>query len=314
MKLSSSSKGYLLVALSGVFYGMSGLFVESLSAFHIPTSVMGFFRPFIAFIVFFLFLLIKKRSYLKIDPKGLASIALIGFTSQALFNRLYFTTIQRTTIATAVVLLYTAPIFVVILARILYKEPLNPPKISALIVSVVGCFLTATGGSLEVLRLNGAGLLFGLGSGFIFALTPLLNKSLVKRYHYWTIACYTMGFGSLFTLITIDPREIFLIDYNLKILSNLTALALLANALASLLYVMGMSKDIQSSKASIINTVEVPVAVLISFIFFRENILGLKLIGILLVILSVVILEYGEQVVQSLKSKTKEGLVNHRIP
>ena len=123
-----------------------------------------------------------------------------------------------------------------------------------------------------------------------------------------------MGFGSLFTLITIDPREIFLIDYNLKILSNLTALALLANALASLLYVMGMSKDIQSSKASIINTVEVPVAVLISFIFFRENILGLKLIGILLVILSVVILEYGEQVVQSLKSKTKEGLVNHRIP
>lgn len=308
LNCSPSSKGYFFVAISGAFFGLSGIFVESLSVYNISTPLMGFFRPFISFILFLLYLLFKNREYLKIDGKGLLFIALLGFVSQTLFNRFYFSTIEKTTITTAVVLLYTAPIFVIVMARILYKELLTLLKIVALIVSVSGCFLTATGGSLEVLKLNSTGLLFGLGAGFAFALLPIISKNLTKRYHYLTIACYTMGFGALFSLLFINPREILLIDYNAKVLGNLIALALFPNALAYLFYTIGMSYDIQSSKASIINTVEVPVAVFTSYIFFREDIFGVKLLGILLVILSVVMIEYGEQFLLSMQKREKSIL------
>lgn len=308
LNLSPSSKGYLFVAISGVFFGLSGLFVESLAIYNIPTSLMGFFRPLIAFAIFFVYLLFKDRRYLRVDRRGLAFIALLGLVSQTLFNQLYFAAIEKTTIATSVVLLYTAPIFVVLLARVLYKELFTLPKILALIVSVSGCFLTATGGSLEVLKLNGLGLLLGLGSGFAFALLPIISKNLAKDYHYLTIACYTMGFGALFSTPFIHPREILMIDYNLKIWVNLIALGFFANALAYLFYTAGMSYNIQSSKASIINTVEVPVAVISSFLFFKENIFGLKLIGIILVVLSVVIIEYGEQLLIPLRINMREKI------
>jgi drug/metabolite transporter (DMT)-like permease len=295
LKLLPTSKGYLLVAISGGFFGLSGMFVEILSAYNIPINLLGFYRPLIAFIMIFIYLLIRKREYLKVDGRGLLYIALLGFVSQTLFNQLYFATMEKTTIATAVVLLYTAPIFVVIMARFLYKELFNLPKLIALVVSVTGCFLAATGGSFELLKLNSTGLLLGVGTGFTFALLPIISKDLVKKYHYFTIALYSMGFGALFSLAFIDIRTIILIDYNIKIWANLIALGFFANAFAYLLYMAGMSYNIQSSKVSIINTVEVPVAVLTSFIFFQEYIFGLKLLGILLVILSVVIIEYGEQ-------------------
>lgn len=295
LKLLPTSKGYLLVAISGVFYGFNGLFVEFLSNYNISTNLMGFYRSFIAFIVVFIYLLIQKREYLKVEPRGLFYIAILGLVSQTLFNQLYFATIDKTTIATAVVLLYTAPIFVVIMARFLYKELFNLPKLIALVISVTGCFLTATGGSFEVLKLNSYGLLLGIGTGFTFALLPIISKSLVQKYHYLTILCYTMGFGALFSFAFFDPRTLFIVDYNIKIGANLIALGVISNAFANLFYMAGMSFKIHSSKASIINTVEVPVAILISFIVFKENIFGIKFLGIMLVILSVVIIEYGEK-------------------
>lgn len=303
LKPSKSSKGYLFIAISSGFFGLAGIFVENLSSYNIPTPIMGFFRPFIAFLAFLIILLLKNREYLKVDSGSLKFIALLGFVSQTLFNQFYYGTIQRTTIATAVVLLYTSPIFVVIIARFLYREMLTLPKIIALFVSFLGCFLTTTGGSLEGLKLNSTGILFGLGSGLTVSFLPLISKRLVHRTHPLTIACYTMGFGALFSLLFLNPKDLFLLNDNMKIWGNLIALGILSNALAYLFYTLGMSMDIQSSKASIINTVEVPIAVLTSYLFFQEHIWGVKLIGILFVLLSVVILEYGDVLGMTLEKR-----------
>jgi drug/metabolite transporter (DMT)-like permease len=45
---------------------------------------------------------------------------------------------------------------------------------------------------------------------------------------------------------------------------------------------------IEASKAGIISTVEVVVAVMVSYVFFDEQLVGIKLLGILMVIDSVV--------------------------
>lgn len=311
LKLSVSSKGYLFIAISGILFGCVGIFVNFLSAFNVPTNIISFFRPFISFIILYIYLFLRHRDLLKVDRKGLLIIALLGFFSQTLFNTFYFSSIERTTIATAVVLLYSFPVFVTIIARILYKELLTLPKIIALIISLTGCFLTATGGSLEVLKLNELGVLLGLGAGFAFSLVPIISKSLVTKYHQLTIVCYSMGFGSLFSFLFFNPRELFLIEYNTSIILNLLAIGFLVNTLAYLFYTTGISYKIQTSKASIINTIEVPVAVFVSFIIFNENIFGVKLFGVLLVILSVILVEYGENLMAKYKKSSKVS-IHHR--
>ncbi len=293
--MKSLSKGYLLMIISGTFYGFIGIFVSNLSNYNIPTSVIAFFRPLVAFIVIFTYLLIFKREYLKVDRKNLIYIILIAISSQTIFNRLYFAAIEKTTITTAAVMIFTSPIFVVILARFIYKELFTLPKMIALVVAVTGCFLTSTGGSIEELKLNAVGLALGLGAGFTFAFLPIFNKKLVGKCHYLTIACYTMGFGALFTFLLAGPQAVASIDYNLNLWVNIIGLGIIGNALGYLFYTAAMSYNIQSSMASIIVTIEVPIAALTSFIFFQEDIFGIKLLGIILVILSVAIIEYGDR-------------------
>lgn len=305
LKLSKSLKGYLFVAISGILFGCTGIFVNFLSSYDISINIINFFRPFISFTILFIYLIIRHRDYLKVDRKGLLTMVVLGFFSQTLSNTFYFYAIEKTSMATAVVLLYSFPVFVTIIARILYKELLSLPKVIALVISLIGCFLTATGGSLEAVTLNELGLLFGLGAGFAFSLVLIISKSLVAKYHQLVIVCYTMGFGTLFNFLFTNPRELFLIEYNIPIIVNLFAIGFFVITLGYLFYTTGMSHNIQSSKASIVMTIEVPVAVLASFIFFDENILGLKFLGIILVILSVILVEYGEKLIDKYRNSSK---------
>lgn len=296
LKLGQDTKGYLLMGLSGALYGSIGIFAGNLSNYNIPSYVIAFFSPFIAFLVIFIYLLVKKREYLKLGAKDLFYLMILGLTSQAISNQLFFAAVEKTSVAVATVLIYMSPIFVVILARFLYKELWTLPKMIALVVSVTGCFLAATGGSLELLKINSLGLLLGLGAGFTFALLPIMSKNIAGKVHFLTIACYTMGFGAIFSFIIIGPQAIWSIDYNINIGLNMIGLGVISNAIGYLFYTKGMSYGIQSSKASIITTIEVPVAALLSFIFFQEDIFGVKLLGIILVVSSVIIIEYGDQI------------------
>jgi len=71
---------------------------------------------FFAFILLFLYLYLTDKSKLKINREILKYVIAIGLISQCLFNISYFTAIRLTSISTAVTLLYTAPIFIAIMA------------------------------------------------------------------------------------------------------------------------------------------------------------------------------------------------------
>ena len=228
---------------------------------------------------------------LKVDLRGLVHISLIGLFSQFFFNLLYFSAIQKTTVATAVTLMYTAPIFIAIMARIFYHELFTPFKTVALFLCIGGCFFTATGGSMETLQLNLPGVLMGLGSGFTFALLTILSKAIINKYHQLTIIVYSIGFGLLFYLPFSRPLEVFQIDLALKAWLLLGSIGLISTVIAYGFYITGLSYGIEASKAGIISTLEVVVSVILSYLVFKEALWGWKLAGILMVVFSVVIVQ-----------------------
>ena len=88
-----------------------------------------------------LFLLITDRKKLKIDKKDLKWFFGTGLGSLFVNNLCYAETVQRASLSVAVVLLYTAPFFVMILSAVFFKEKLTVQKITALILSFAGCIL-----------------------------------------------------------------------------------------------------------------------------------------------------------------------------
>lgn len=289
MALKRKTKGYLMVAAAGILWGTIGIQVKTLLNYQLSVQAIVLWRMVFAVLILFPFIFFTNRKVLKVDLKGLIQISLIGLFSQFFFNILYFSAIQKTTIATAVTLLYTAPIFIAIMARIFYKELFTPFKTVALLLCVGGSFFAATGGSMETLKLNLPGVLMGVGAGFTFALLTIITKAIVNDYHQLTIIAYSIGFGLLFYLPFSHPLDIFQMDLALEAWLLLGSIGLIATVIAYGLYITGLSYGIEASKAGIVSTLEVVVSVMLSYLVFKEALWGWKLVGILMVVSSVII-------------------------
>ena len=298
--MKKQTKGYLMVAAAGILWGTIGIQVQALLNYQLPVQAIVLWRMIFAFTILFSFIFFTDRKLLKIDLRGLFHISLIGLFSQFFFNLLYFSAIQKTTVATAVTLMYTAPIFIAVMARIFYQELFTPFKTVALFLCVGGCFFTATGGSMETLRLNLPGVLMGLGSGFTFALLTILSKAIINKYHQLTIIVYSIGFGLLFYLPFSHPLEVFQLDLTLKAWLLLGSIGLISTVIAYGFYITGLSYGIEASKAGIISTLEVVVSVILSYLVFKEALWGWKLAGILMVVSSVLIVK-GDKILSAKK-------------
>jgi len=292
--LLSQKKGYLLVALAALLWGTIGIQVKNLLNYQLSVQTIVLWRMVFAFITMFIYIFLTNKSLLKIDWSGFLYISLIGLFSQFLFNLLYFSAIERTSVATAVTLLYTSPIFISLMAKIFYHERLGLIKTLALIICISGCYLTATGGSWKTLQLNSSGILMGLGSGFTFALLTILSKAIVNRYHSFTIVIYSIGSGLFFYLFFSKPAEIFLMHPAIHLWLWLFLLGLISTTIAYGLYISGLSYGIEVSKAGIISTLELVVGVMLSYLIFKENLNKWKCLGILMVIGSVLMIQINE--------------------
>lgn len=291
MQLSSKQKGYLLVGLSGSLWGTGFLYIQYILNQGLDPKDLVSWKMMIGFFIMLTYTLIQDKKLLKVDKKGLLYFAFMAFVCHVLYNLSMYVALERTNIATTVSLMYTAPVFVLLIARFAFKEPLTLIKVIAVFLCVVGVFLTATGGTLSVLDLNAIGVLLGLFTGLCYAIMNLLSKFLLKTYKQLTILTYTFGLAFLFSLSFSNPLAAFQIEFNIWFWINILLLGAVPTALAYMLFTSGLSHNIESSKAAIIATIEVPVSVIGSYIVFGQNIMGLKMVGVALVLISVIILQ-----------------------
>ena len=137
--MDDNRKGALLVILAGTCWGVISIFINYLSAAGLGEMQISFLRQLFAVLVFALVILVRDRSKFRIPLKDLALLMLVGFINGVLFNFLYFYTIINSRASIAVVLLYTSPVFVIILARIFFGEKITRNKFIALVLTVAGC-------------------------------------------------------------------------------------------------------------------------------------------------------------------------------
>lgn len=80
----------------------------------------------------------------KASPKELVPCALVGIVGLAAANTCYYECMGEVGMSTASVLLYTSPVFGVMLGRVLYREDVTPNKLVAIVFNIVGCVLAVT--------------------------------------------------------------------------------------------------------------------------------------------------------------------------
>ncbi len=286
-------RGYAQVAVAAVLWGTLGVAARSIFASGLTPLGAAAWRATAAFALLLIYSLLANRPALMISTRDLPLFAAYGAVSVAGFMTVYFTAIQLTTVATAAVLLYTAPAWVVVLARVFFGEPMTPMKTAAVALSFMGCVLVIGAGDSGAMHLSAAGLLAGLGAGFTYAMYSIFGKTALRRHSPLTTVVYTLGFGALFLLIFSGglPRVPS---------SGLAALVYVIagpTAAAYVVYIAGL-QWIEAGRASVVATLEPVVAALGGAFLLHEAFGATQWIGAALVLCGVVLVP-GEQVILS---------------
>lgn len=162
---------YLLI--SYIIFGTIGLFVKFIP---LPSAVIAAFRGICGALFIYIYMLITKK---RIESREIKSNALVlAFSGLAIgFNWIFlFEAYRYTSIATATLCYYMAPVFVMIAAPFVLKEKIRLKNIVCIIIAVIGMVLVSGasfGDKRELL-----GVLLGLAAATLYAFVIICNKKM----------------------------------------------------------------------------------------------------------------------------------------
>ena len=185
--------GSMLIIIAGCFWGSMGIFVRRLGTYGFGSIQIVSIRVTLAALVFVLLLFIKDRRGFKISPRDIPLFLGLGFGSILFFTVCYFTAITMMSLSTAAILLYTSPVWIMLMSVLFFHEKLDKRKLAALALAFAGCVLVS-GISGEGISLKG--LLVGLGSGIGYGLYSILGTVALRKYSSYTVTTYTFMFAT----------------------------------------------------------------------------------------------------------------------
>ena len=279
--------GPLLVAGAAALWGTIGIAAKSAFRYGIPPADVALWRAGGAFAVLLAATLLWRRPALRVRRADLVWFGAYGLIGVALFMTVYLTAIRLSTVAAAAMLLYTAPAWVTLLARLVFAEPLGPQKIAAVLLTMLGSALVVRAYAPAALRLNLPGVAAGLAAGATYAAYSIFGKHALRRYDPTTTVLYALGFGTFFLLLVLRRGPALPTPDALPVVLYLV---LVPTFLAYLLYTEGLRR-MEAGRASILATVEPVVAALLGFLLLGEWLEGWQWVGGALVLAGVALIQ-----------------------
>lgn len=299
MKKNTSLLGPALIVLAGIFWGSMGIFVRRLTAHGFSSLQITAGRLTFGALIFCLILLLRDPKGFRIRRRDIPLFLGLGLMSVLLFTVCYFTAITMMPLSTAAILLYTSPIWILLMSVLFFHEKLSGKKVLALVLAFSGCVLVSgiTGGSGSG-SLTTAGLLLGLGAGFGYGLYSILGTVALRRYPPLTVTTWTFIISAAGSLLICRPAEMLgkvgAAPSPAGTVFFFFLTALITAVVPYLSYTVGL-RTVEASRAGILATVEPLVATLIGILVFSEPMTLSSGIGITLILAAVVLLNLPER-------------------
>lgn len=287
-------QAYFFVAAAAVLWGMISIFVRGLASFGFSSWQISAIRVVLGAAILIGYVVITDKKLLKIKLTDIKYFIGTGILSIVFFNWCYFSAITETSVAVAAILLYTAPVFVTVLAVLVFKEKFTLGKGVALATTFVGCALV-TGilpqftGSVSTF-----GLLTGLGAGICYALYSIFGKLALQKYQPLTVTTYTFICAAVVLLPTGGLWRQAALFTNWQVLAYSIGFSLLATVLAYMLYTVGLAR-LEPSKAAITATLEPLVAAVVGALVFGESLSGWQYVGMLVILAAVTAVQFTDK-------------------
>jgi DME family drug/metabolite transporter len=297
-------RGYFYIAMSAVFWGISAtLGRAAFTGRLLPGSDIRSVNPLIlsqarttfSFIAVLLFLLPSRGwNRLRVPLADLGRLLFLGLAGIAASNYFYYLAIQRTNVATAIIVQYTAPVWVLVYmaARGLDKPTMS--KITAVVLAITGITLVIGlfGGLSGNARphLDALGVTSALIAAFSFAYYNIAGYSILARYDHWTVLLYVTLSASAFWIVINPPNRIAAAHYSATTWMFLFAFSMVSVLLPFSFYFAGL-QHLEPTKAIIASCLEPVFTILIAAVALKEVVKPLQAVGIGMVLGAILVVQ-----------------------
>ncbi len=288
------TKSFIYIIIAGLLWGTSGIFVHYLAPYGITSLQMTAVRGTVSFICIAAYLLICNRRLFKTKLKELMLFAAIGVTL-FLTAFLYYSSMQMTSISTAVILMYAAPIYVMVFSVLFMGEKFSKIKLVSLVLMMLGCCLVS--GIIGGLKFDLVGIILGLLSGVSYATYNIITKIASERKNSpLTITVYGFMFMAIIALSISKPAGIITAAAVKPsiVVPLMIGLGVATFVTPYFLYTLAM-RDLPAGTASALGIVEPMAATVYSIILFNEELTVFSAVGIVLILGAVLLLAKAEE-------------------
>ncbi len=281
------------IIAAGIGWGTSGLFVHWLQPYGFTSLQMTALRGLVSFLCMLVYALIRDARLLKVRPRELLMFLGSGVT---LFGTaaFYYMSMQASSIATGVVLMYTAPVYVMLFSVLFFSERLSRLKLFSVVCMLIGCCLVA--GVVGGMEINAEGVLFGVLSGLSYAAYNIITKlEMRKKYSPVSATLYNFLVVSIIGLCLSEPASLVV---HIGIKPEITLPLVVAMGVATcfmpyILYTIAM-KTLPAGTASALAVVE-PMSATVFGLMIGEALTVFSGVGIVLILLAVCLLGREEK-------------------
>lgn len=228
---------------------------------------------------------------------------LLGVGGLAVANYTYYLAIQKTTVATAIILQYTAPVWVLVFMLATGKQKATSARISGVLFAVAGCifaigtfagqgrfpFLTLAGN----LKLNTIGVLAAQAAAVSFAFYNIYGRQMVKRYDHWVVITYALIGASLLWLVVNPPWKIAAMHYTTAQWGFLLVFSIVSMLVPFSFYFAGLH-HLDATRAIVTSSLEPVFCIVIAAATLNEKVGWIQVFGMFLVLTATVLVQRPE--------------------
>ena len=236
----------------------------------------------------------RGSSLLRVPGRDLLQFFLLGILGVAVSNYFYYVAIQRTNVATAIILQYTAPVWVLLYTAIREAKRPSARRSGAVALAVAGCALAVGLVGSGGFRMDTLGVAAALLAAFSFAFYNVGGHKVLARYDRWIVLLWVLAATSIFWLIVNPPWKVIAAHYGWQQWGFMLVFSLLSVLGPFSCYFAGL-QHLEPTRAIVASCLEPVFSILIAALVLGELLRPIQTLGILLVLIAIVMIQLPER-------------------
>jgi len=297
-------RGYFFIAAATLFWGISatlgraaftGRLASGAQVHPIEPLILAQSRTTISLLLLApVLLLLRGGRSLAMKWSDVGLCVMLGVAGMAASNYFYYLSIQKTSVATAIILQYTAPIWVLLymLARRIQRATVQ--RISSVALAVFGAALAIGIFSTGQIKINTVGVIAAQLAAISFAFYNVMGARLLERYDRWRVLLYVLIGAAAFWQFINPPWKIAAAHYSQDQWLFMVVFAITSILVPFSLYFGGL-QFLDATRAIVTSCLEPVFSIVIAAVFLGEMMGPLQAVGMFVVLAATVLVQLPDR-------------------